>query len=304
MPVRAALLTVGLLALASCRSSHGTRPAAAPIADRGSAAPAAAASASATAAATAQQLWARYQAAHAGATTANAIARGRVIWALLAPDARSMVSAVAQDMIGRLDARSPITAQDLGYKLLGETAAARAADMASARLLAVTPEQADHAKLEIELGQDRLTFEAVHDASGWRFASTPSLVASYDTVFKAPAGGLAPRGSATLEELSARWQDVLAHGNGWDAYNMLSAANRARLDTLIGRMGGSGAADVVKVLEKTIADRREAGITVTKATLEDRTAASASIVLEYSNGRNDRFPAVLAGGTWWLEMPI
>lgn len=301
MPLRAALLAIAVLALASCRSSHETAassaPATAPVTGSGSAAPPASTG-------TAQQLWASYQAAHAGATTANAIAKGRVIWELLAPDARSMVSAVAQEMIGRLDAKIPITTQDLGYKLLGETAAARATDMASARLLAVTPEQADHTRLDVQLGKDKLTFEAVHDASGWRFASTPSLVAAYDAVFHAPAGGLAPKGSATLEELSARWQDVLAHGNGWDAYNMLSAANRARLDALIGQMGGSGAADVVKVLEKTIADRRAAGITVTRATLEDRTATSASVVLEYSNGRNDRFPAVLADGAWWLEMPI
>src|SRR5690242_3059650 len=103
MPVRAALLTIGLIALVSCKSSHGTPPAPAPITGSGSAAP--------VATATAQQLWASYQAAHAGATTANAIARGRVIWALLAPDARTMVSAVAQEMLGRLDAKVPITAQ-------------------------------------------------------------------------------------------------------------------------------------------------------------------------------------------------
>jgi hypothetical protein len=250
-------------------------------------------------------LWAAYKAAHAGATTGNVFDTGRAIWVLLAPDAQGMVNGVAREMIDKLGrGTGAITIEQLAYKVLGETAAARAKDIATA-----TPHVemagSDHATVSVVVGKDSLAFEATRGATGWRLAAGPSLVVDYSAVFKAPASGsAAPAGSPTPDALLARWRTTLERGNGWDAYNLLSPVNRTKLDGLIAQMGGSGADDIVKVLEKTIVDRRTAGIAITSATIEAREAASATISLTYSNGQGDRFPAVRIDGVWWLEMPI
>jgi hypothetical protein len=251
----------------------------------------------------AEALWAAYQAAHVGATSGNVLETGRKIWPLLDGDAQKVILDVSKQTKAQLDANIKLSTQELAYRVLGEMAAARTQLIADGRLTAVSP-TGDGATLEIRSGKDSLKFEATNAHGEWRLAASESLVTSSSDVFHAPAGSKAPNGRATLELLAEDWKAAIGNGTGWDAYNMLSPANRARLGQLIGQMGGSGAGDVAKVFEKTIVDRRNRGITITAATIEDRTADSAAIVLTYSNSEHDRFPAVHVDGQWWLEMRL
>jgi len=256
-------------------------------------------------AASPQALFAAYQAAHAGATTANPIDTGRRIWPLLSADARDMVTKMSTETIGKLGPTAiKVSPEDIGYKVLGETAAVRAQAMPTATIVAARALTKDRTTLDIKLGGEHLELVAVREGASWRLAAGPGLVVSDTEVFRAPSGREAPAGAATVDEAAAKFRDVLARGTGWDAYNMMSPANRERLLALMGQMGGTGAGDVAKVFEKTIADRRRAGITVVKAEVTDRTADAATVVLSYSNGASDRFHAVRVDGKWWLEMPI
>jgi hypothetical protein len=151
---------------------------------------------------------------------------------------------------------------------------------------------------------DAVELEAERKGGRWRLAPSPGLIASDKEVFKAPAGSDAPTGLASADAVAERWKAILETGTGWDAYNLMSPAMHKRLNELVASVGGSGGGDVAKIFEKTIVDRRNRGLHVKSATLEHRTADSASLVLVYSDGKSDTFTCVRANGSWWLEMPF
>lgn len=253
-----------------------------------------------------EELWEAYRAAHVGATVANAVETGRKLWPLLAGDARKMVGDAAAATIAALGStKINVSAEEIGYKVLGETAAARAVFVASAKLTwEAKAGSAGGGTMRLAGKGSPLALDAVREGDVWRLAAGPGLLAGEGEVFRMPTGAEAVAGADSLDAISARWQDILAHGNGWDAYNVMSPAMRAKLLELVGNMGGSGAGDVARIFEKTVVDRRNNGITVTSATIEDRTDTRATIVLVYSNGKSDRFIAVRVDGKWWLEMQL
>jgi hypothetical protein len=247
-----------------------------------------------------------YRALHAGATVANAVETGKKIWPMLAADARTMVQTAAADSIAALGKMTiKVSAEDIGYKILGETAATRSAFMPTAKVTwrpkASTPATAGTLQLA---GTSTVTLEVVREGSVWKLAAGPGLLADEHEIFRMPTGAEAAKGTDTLDAVSKGWQDVLAHGNGWDAYNLMSPAMRKRLLEMTAAVGGQGPADVARIFEKTIVDRRNNGVTVRSAVIEDRTDTRASIVLTYSNGKSDRFVGIRVDGKWWIEMPL
>ena len=232
-----------------------------------------------------------------GATPANAIETGRKILPLLDRGASDLVLTAAREQLAKLGA-TPISEQDLVCKMLGESAAVRAKVIASA-----TPrfeQTGKHARIVISAA---LILDAEQDGT-WQLAPGPNLLASETDVFKPAAGKEAPAGTATADALAGRWKTVLDSGTGWDAYNLLSPAMRSKLLGMMAQMGGSGAGDVAKVFEKTIADRRDRGIHVSKARVEGLTADHGEVVVESSDGSTDRFTCVKVDGAWWLEFPF
>lgn len=243
-------------------------------------------------------LWDAYRAAHVGATPANAVDTGRKLLPLLSADARQFMHEVARTQLRELGSRITVDEDELVLKLLGETAAARAS-----MITAATP--------KIELAADRATItvapdlvlQATRAGDRWVVARSPNLMASDTEVFRTPAGKEQAAGAPTADALLMRWRSVLEGGSGWDAYNLLSPPMRSRLGALMGRMGGTGPTDVARVLEKTLVDRRNRGIHVASARVEGATADRAEVVVEFSNGRTDRFTAIVVDGVWWLEFP-
>jgi hypothetical protein len=264
---------------------------------------------------TAEELVAAYQAAHVGATTANVIETGKKLWPLLDDDARAMVTTAANATIGAMATSVQVSTSDLGYKILGEGAAARRDFMANAMLVEDRVEQDRNIAGTIVstrtlvlrapgLEPIELVAERAGKDAPWRFAASSGLLVTEQEVFRAPAGGDAPAGVATLDAVAARWAQILKAGTGWDAYNIMSPTMRTKLLDMMASVGGTGAGDVAKVFEKTIVDRRDRGVTVTKTAIENRTADHGSIVMTYSDGKTDTFDGVLVDGTWWLEMPL
>ena len=251
-----------------------------------------------------------YRAAHEGATAANAIETGKKLWPMLASDAAAMLRQQASATLATLSATVAITAEDLGYKLLGETAAARAAVIHDARILGDSPE-ADRMVngkpltarvLHVRGAGATIDLPIVAEGGSWKLAAGPGLVASDTEVFHAPATGSdAPVGLPTVDALAARWKQVIATGNGWDALNIMSPAMRKRMLELVSQMGGTGMPDVARIFEKTIVDRRNRGITVESIKIEDRTDDRGSIVMKYSDGKSETFTGVRVAGVWWVE---
>ena len=257
--------------------------------------------------------FADYRAAHDGATVDNAIETGKKIWPMLASDAHSVILTQSRASIAALTAKVEISPQDLGYKLLGETAATRAAMMHDAT---VTGDDAQDSRtidghelvtrvLHVKGGGTALDLPIVAQGGGWKLASGPNLLATEAEVFHAPATGTdAPAGVASLDAVAARWKQVIATGNGWDAINIMSPAMHDKLIQLVASMGGSGAADVARIFEKTIVDRRNRGITVESVTIDGRTADRGTITMKYSNGVTESFTGVRVNGVWWLEVTM
>jgi hypothetical protein len=254
-----------------------------------------------------------YRAAHEGATAANAIDTGKKLWPMLASDAAEMLRQQATTTLATLKATVAITAEDLGYKLLGETAATRAAAMHDAKIVGddPRPERVVSGKslvsrmLHVRGAGTTIDLPIVADGGSWKLAVGPSLVASDTEVFRAPATGSdAPVGLPTLDGLAARWKQVIATGNGWDALNIMSPAMRKRVLELVSQMGGTGMPDVARIFEKTIVDRRNRGITVESMTIEDRTDDRGSIVMKYSDGKSETFTGVRVAGVWWVEAKL
>gem|GEM_PF-2503839 len=257
--------------------------------------------------------FADYRAAHDGATVDNAITTGKKIWPMLASDAQAVIVDQANASIAALSVKVNITPQDLAYKLLGETAATRATMMHDATVVGDDPQPArtigGHElvtrMLHVKGGGTTLDLAIVGDGGGWKLAAGPGLVADENEVFHAPSSGSdAPTGVASLDAVAARWKQVIASGNGWDAINIMSPAIHQKLLQLVASMGGSGAADVARIFEKTIVDRRNRGITVESVTIEDRTADRGTITMKYSNGVSESFTGVRVNGVWWLEVTM
>jgi hypothetical protein len=154
-------------------------------------------------------------------------------------------------------------------------------------------------------GATTLTFELEStDGGPWRFAGSRDLLASDNEVFKTPAGQETTVGTASIDALAARWKQVNASGTGWDAYNLMSPAMRTKIINLVSRVGGNGAGDAARIFEKTLTDRRGRGVSITSIAIDDRTADSANLTINYSVGRADKITAVRVDGAWWIEMPL
>jgi len=69
-------------------------------------------------------------------------------------------------------------------------------------------------------------------------------------------------------------------------------------------MGGDGMADVARIMEKTLVDRRNRGVTVTGTKIDSQTADRGQFTLTYSTGATDSFTAVHLDGVWWLEVTL
>lgn len=316
--MRITIALVAALAVLGCKGKD-TAPASGSGKEAGSAAPVPVPDPKPATAGTVEELVAIYQAAHVGATTANVIDTGKKLWPLLDDEAHAMVTTAAEATIGAMSATVKATANvsiaDLAYKILGEGAAARKDFMAHATIaehradpdrdVAGTMVSSQTVVLRAAGAEpiELVVVRAGKDAP-WRFSGSPGLLVTEQEVFRAPAGGEAPAGVATLDAVAARWAEILKAGNGWDAYNLMSPTMRNKLLDMMASVGGTGAGDVAKVFEKTIVDRRDRGVTVTKTAIEDRTADHGSIVMTYSDGKSDTFDGVRIDGTWWLEMPL
>ena len=253
-----------------------------------------------------------YRAAHADATPATAIDTGTKIWQMLADDAHQQLLALAATMAAKLPTIH-VGAQELAYKMLGETAAVRAPMMRVAKITSdqtTPPRQVGghtvpvHA-LRIEGNGQTLALDIINDGTGWKLAAGPSLTVDESDVFKAPSSGKdAPVGLPTLDAVVARWKEIVASGNGWDALNIMSPAMHAQLLQLIARMGGDGMPDVARIMEKTLVDRRNRGVTVTATKIDSQTADRGQFTFTYSTGTTDTFTAVRSGAAWWLEVKL
>ncbi len=262
----------------------------------------------------AEQAWERYRDAHAGAVTANAVETGKRLWPLLAPDAQKLVDTAGA---ATLAAAGPTTAKlspiELRYKILGETAAVRAAFMKVATISEqkqLPDAERDGSRiltmrLTARDGATTLMYELVRADDGpWLIAASPALLATDQDVFKTPAGRESHEGAASIEDLVAKWKQINASGTGWDAYNLMSPEMRKNVLRLVARVGGSGAEDAARIWEKTLVDRRTRGISITDAKIEDATADRAAVQLSYSLGGSDRLTLVRVDGKWWIEMPL
>lgn len=251
---------------------------------------------------TPQALWRAYQAAHAGASKATALEVGRTIDALLSREASAIIAEAAATMAAKLPASAGLKVEEIRYKLLGEGAASRAAQIARATV-EFGPD-GDTVAFTARDGATTLEFVAVRDGDQWRLGPSPSLLVAEDDLFALPAGQVATVGAATPEAVAARWVDALNSGTGWDAYNLVAPSNRARLKAMIAEMGGSGDEDVVRVFDKTIRDRRDRGITALPATVPAGGDERRTIEFRYSDGTTDQFDAVREDGAWWIVMPL
>jgi hypothetical protein len=257
--------------------------------------------------------FADYRAAHDGATVDNAIDTGKKIWPMLASDAQAVLVEQSRTAIATLAVKTHIEAQDVAYKLLGETAATRAAMMHDAKLAGddaqdsrtIDGHELVTRMLHVTSGATKLDLPIVAQGGGWKLAAGPHLVAGEDEVFHAPATGTdAPAGVASLDAVAAKWKQVIAIGNGWDAMNIMSPAMHAKLLQLVASMGGTGPADVARIFEKTLVDRRNRGITVESYAIDGRTDDHGTITMKYSNGAEEAFSGVRVNGVWWLEVTM
>jgi hypothetical protein len=262
----------------------------------------------------ADDLWTAYVAAHVGATPANALETGKKIWPMLDDDAQKLVADAVDQQLANLSMNVKLSAEELRYKMIGESAAARAETIAKTppsemtrdndiKLPSGSVKGGVHWRLRAPDGT-KLEYVAESLDGKWHIAPSASLFVSDQEVFKAPAGKQGPTGVASAEAASERWKQVLETGNGWDAYNVMSPVMRDKLHTLVAQVGGNGADDVAKIFEKTIVDRRNRGVHVTKTAISGKTATSASLAFTYSDGKTDNFNTVLADGVWWIEMPL
>ena len=235
------------------------------------------------------------------------------MWSMLSHDAQKLILDQAKQAV--LAASSPVMpdSQDIAYKIVGETAAARAALMKDAQLAEVSPQgvvttnghKVWRTKVVIASGVTKLHLELVSDKGRWKLEPTPDLTVREDELFKAPSTGAdAPHGLPTIDALAAAWKKTVDSGNGWDALNIMSPSMRKQLLDMVARMGGSGMADVARIMEKTLVDRRNRGLSVKAVSIDNRTDAGGSIKTTYSNDESDTFTAVRLDGLWWLEVKI
>lgn len=286
-------------------SASGPAPAPAP-------APATATAPGSTAS-TVEDWFAAYRSAHATASPANAVETGKAMWELLSSDAQKFVLDQSKQAV--LAASKPVMPdpQELAYKIVGETAAARAAMMKDAKLTEVTPsptadlsgKKVQSSKVVITSGTTKLQLIVILQAGRWKLDPSPDMVVREDELFKAPSTGTdSPHGLPTVEALGAAWKKTVDTGNGWDALNIMSPGMRKQLTELVARMGGSGMADVARIMEKTLVDRRNRGLSVKSVSIESRTDTTAALKTTYSNDESDSFTAVRIDGLWWLELKI
>lgn len=261
-----------------------------------------------------EAVWQRYRDAHAGATTANAIATGTTLWAMLSPEAQRVVEQAATTTIAAATRTTGQTFDlaEMRVKLLGESAASRVAFMKHAAIVERIPHPDEtrggtvtsSVTLIVKSGTEKLTFELTKSNGSWRFAPSPALVASEDAVFKTPAGQESNVGSPTAEAAIARWKQVNAGGTGWDAYNALSPDMRRKILRMVASVGGNGAPDAARIFEKTLTDRRTRGMTITGTRVIDQAAEHARFEISYSNGKPEEATAVKVDGVWWIELAL
>ena len=259
----------------------------------------------------AEAAWQRYRDAHAGATPANAVDTGKVLWSMLTSEAQQLVDEAGKATIA---AAGPTGAKldrtELRFKLLGESAATRVAFMTGATINALTPhatvKDVASAELRIRGGDGRtLVFKLARQPGGpWLLAPSPALLATDQDVFKLPAGREASTGAASLDDLVARWKKANDTGTGWDTYNLMSPAMRARVLRLVASVGGSGAEDAARIWEKTLVDRRNRGLVITGIEIQHQSADGARFEVTYSSGKPESITAVKVDGAWWIEMPL
>lgn len=248
-------------------------------------------------------LWDAYRTLHTAATQSSAETIGRAIDALLSEDARAIITQAADQSVGALPTTLSIKSSEVRYKLLGEGAVARAA-LITAGTITVSETDASHALITMTSGGKTLVWNAVKEDAGWRFAPSPDLLVKEDDLFALPAGASDPKGGASADAIAAAWVAALNGGSGWDAYNLIAPSGRAKLRAMIAQMGGAGDADVVRVLEKTIRDRRDRGIVARPATVKPCDGDRCPVTFPYSDGTSDDFEAVREDGLWWIVLPL
>jgi hypothetical protein len=251
-----------------------------------------------------EQLWNSYRAVIATATPRNFAETGRKLWPLLAKQSHDQVRRVTSELIARSRTKVSIPTDELGFRLLGDSAWSHAPDLREAELQHVFPES-NGARVELNIyrpGVPNLHFVAEQEGSSWLLDPGPWLVSakSLDTVLREPERE-APTGSTSVEQVAERWKDVNEKGTGWDAYNMLSPAQRGRVPP---ELGEDIVGELVAALHKTLVDRRARGIHVDKVAVERVTGDRATFMVTYSNQQTEQFVAIRAEGLWWLELPI
>ncbi len=260
----------------------------------------------------ADQAWTAYRDAHKGATSANAVETGKKLWAMLAPDAQQIVADSLATTVGSLGKTgAKLDATDAHYRVLGESAAARASMMAAAQIaeLTASPDEVrgtdkiSRSHLVVKDQGTTLVFELVKTNDGpWLFAASPGLIATDTDVFKRPAGHEETTGAPTLDAVVAKWKQINATGTGWDAYNLMSPAMRRRILGMVASVGGNGAEDAARIFEKTLSDRRGRGMAITSTRITDQAADRASVEVNYSTGKSETATAVKVDGAWWIEL--
>ncbi|HVK77431.1 MAG TPA: hypothetical protein VM734_29190 [Kofleriaceae bacterium] len=258
----------------------------------------------------AEALWEAFRAAHEGATTATVVETGQRLDALLTDAARQLLAGAAETSAQALAGSVKVSPAQVRFKLLGEGAVVRRDRIVRSTLTDLAPEPERPGaprrwKLTVrDPDGGRLELVAAQVGDAWRLDVAPDLLVAEAELFRAPAGEEAPEGVASADQVAARWRAVLDGGTGWDAWNLISAPNRARILQVVASVGGAGAGDAVRILEKTLVDRRNRGIRTTAAEVTPRGDDHADVEITYSDGKRDTFAAVRAGGAWWLEIPM
>jgi len=253
---------------------------------------------------TPEALWAAYQAAHVGATRAASEPTGRAIDALLSEQARALIVESATQTVAAMPAGVNLSVEEVRYRLLGEAAATRV-ELIGRATLGPVQLTGDTATLTAHEGATALNFALIREDGGWRFGPSPSLLPDEDALFALPAGAAATTGAPSVEVAAAQWIAALNGGTGWDAFNQLAPSNRARLRLMVAQVGGSGDDDVVRILHKTLSDRRGRGITATRApTIAAGTGDQRTVAFHYSDGGTDEMQAVREDGAWWIVLPF